>query len=47
MGSMDLDELLSQCDRINAQLLHTVDDATTPWGSEKVLVSLDTCGRDG
>ncbi len=32
MGSMDLDELLSQRDMINAKLLHVVDDATQPWG---------------
>src|SRR5262249_22168196 len=32
MGSMDLDDLLSQRDKINAQLLGVVDSATEPWG---------------
>ncbi|TCT13261.1 SPFH domain-containing protein [Tepidamorphus gemmatus] len=32
MGSLDLDELLSQRDEINARLLRVVDAATEPWG---------------
>jgi regulator of protease activity HflC (stomatin/prohibitin superfamily) len=32
MGSMDLDNLLSQRDEINQRLLTVVDQATHPWG---------------
>ncbi|MEO0391713.1 MAG: SPFH domain-containing protein [Pseudomonadota bacterium] len=32
MGSMDLDQLLSQREDINNTLLKAVDEATTPWG---------------
>lgn len=32
MGSMDLDELLSNRDAINERLLRVVDEAASPWG---------------